>query len=39
MRVDTEPVEIDITRTLGKSGKLVLQTNLNYLDLGDVLIY
>lgn len=39
MRVDTKPVEIDITRILGKSGKLVFQTNLNYLDLGDILIY
>lgn len=39
MRVDIKPVEIDCTRTLGKSGKFVFQTNLNYLDLGDILIY
>lgn len=39
MRVDTKPVETDCTRTLGKSGKFVFQTNLNYLDLGDILIY
>jgi len=36
MRVDTKPVKTGITRILGKSGKLVFQTNLNYLDLGDV---
>lgn len=40
MRVDTKPVKTDTTRTLGKLGKLVFQTNLNYLDLdGDVFIY
>lgn len=39
MRVDTKPVETDSTRTLGKSGKFMFQTNLNYLDLGDILIY
>lgn len=37
MRVDTKPVEIAIVRTLGRSGKLIFQTNLNYLDLGDTL--
>lgn len=36
MRVDTKPVKADITRTSGKLGKLVFQTNLNYLDLGDI---
>lgn len=39
MRADTKPVETDSTRTLGKSGKFMFQTNLNYLDLGDILIY
>lgn len=39
MRVDTKPVETDSTRTVGKLGKFVFQTNLNYLDLGGIPIY
>lgn len=39
MRVDAKPVETDSTRTLGKSGKFMFQTNLYDLDLGDILIY
>lgn len=39
MRVDAKPVETENTRTLGKLGKFMLQTKLNYLDLGDILIY
>lgn len=39
MRVDTKPVETGIIRTSGKSGEIVFQTNLHYLDLGDILIH
>lgn len=39
MRVDAKPVKADSTRTLGKLGKFMFQTNLNNLDIGDILTY